>query len=195
MPALPLDLLPRILAFAGMLHVSDVLCHDMRRKAMAKRLLHTRLYLSVIDDALPRSAFWLAADLGWRGPRRMQRFFADSAELFDMHAASVLRHERETARRRRAALSPLWLHTVMRIRMHLHNNLEYYTEGPQCSGVALRRYRESLFEDKYEHDDGPPFRDVSSTFVWKRSWRLVTYRFIPRNYVKRITTHALALVY
>jgi hypothetical protein len=63
-PLLPLDAVVRVLCFAGRLDVLDLLCRELRTRALSQRLLHAQLYRKVMDDRLPDSAADMAHAFG-----------------------------------------------------------------------------------------------------------------------------------
>jgi len=60
------DTLLRILAFAGLLHLHDVLCKKTYKLAFGKRLLFNTAFTYSIDDKIPRTQNALHHIFGWR---------------------------------------------------------------------------------------------------------------------------------
>jgi hypothetical protein len=200
LPLLPLDAVVRVLCFAGRLDVLDLLCRELRTRALSQRLLHAQLYRKVIDDTLPDSAADMAHAFGWSGPDRRRRLLSDAAELFDLHGLAVLAHEDRSRSERKRAFAGLRLHSARRLRLHLRSPLSRYTDLPlslvasalpaEAWEAAVRRHRQALFETADE-----PFRDVPPFASTRMHGRAETYRIGQMAVMRASMPQVLALAY
>ena len=189
--SLPTELLVRILAFAGQIHVIDSLSTYFRSIAMSKRLLHMSLYRSTVSSLIPSTPSEMATQLKWKWSDMQQKqhqlhiFLDDACVIFDMDARSMERHEKEVSAKRIKALDMAPIHTSRRLKWHLHNPRERYTHRPPLSDYSLRRYREGLFELQHNVPAFLPcnmFRNMyAGTLGSRTTHRIVAYRIMSRT--------------